>query len=105
MRIVFILTLFISFYACDKGYDLRFTNYYLEPIDSVRIDPANIVFRNIEVKTTTEAQKIKKGDYTVNCVSKSKKHFNASFSIPGKGGGMRTIQIDGLGSIVVIEEN
>lgn len=90
--------------SCDKGYELRFTNYYLEPMDSVIIGSNTIVYKNVEVKMTTPANKIKKGNYGVTCVSKSKKRFFGELQIPSKGSGVRTLQIDGLGSIVTLEE-
>ena len=92
------------FSACDKGYDLRFTNYYLEPMDSVVVGNNDVVFTNIELQTSTEFRPLKKGDYTVTCISKTKKRLNTSISIPKKGSGKRTLQVDGLGSFSVLEE-
>ena len=101
---VLLFIIFLTLASCDKGYDVRFTNFYLEPVDSVVIGQNKVVFTNIEVKATTSAMKMDKGDYSVTCITKSKKHFGAELSIPKKGSGVRTLQIDGLGNIIVLEE-
>ncbi len=90
--------------SCDKGYDLRFTNYYLEPMDSVIVGANVIVFTNVETQSSSDFRGIKKGKYGVTCISKSKKHFTTEIEIPSKGGGQRSLQIDGLGTFVLLEE-
>lgn len=90
--------------SCDKGYELRFTNFYTEPIDSVVVGANQVVFTAVEMKTSTEFKPVKSGDYSVNCVTKSKKRFGTSISIPAKGSGKRTLQVDGLQVFVMLEE-
>jgi hypothetical protein len=105
-RIVYSLIGFIAllFVSCDKGYEVRFTNYYIEPVDSVIIGSNKIVFKNIELQATTGYEKISKGKYSIQCVSHGKKRFFSSISIPGSGKGKRTIQIDGINQISILEE-
>lgn len=90
--------------SCDKGYDLRFTNYYLEPMDSVIVGSNVLVFTNVETQSSSAFMGIKKGAYNVSCISKSKKHFSTKIEIPSKGSGQRSLQIDGLGTFVLLEE-
>ncbi len=90
--------------SCDKGYDLRFTNYYLEPIDSVIVGANVLVFTTVETQSSSAFMGIKKGTYGVTCISKSKKHFTTEIVIPSKGGGQRSLQIDGLATFVLLEE-
>ncbi len=96
--------LFFLLFSCDKGYDLRFTNYYLEPIDSVVIGANILVFTDIETQTSSSFMKIKNGKYGVNCVAKSKKRFSTEIEIPSKGSGNRSLQMDGLATFVLLEE-
>lgn len=90
--------------SCDKGYDLRFINYYVEPMDSVVIGSSAIVFTNIETQNSSAFMSIKKGKYTVTCISKSKKQFLTEIEIPSKGSGQRSLQMDGLATFVLLEE-
>jgi hypothetical protein len=90
--------------SCDKGYDIRFTNYYIEPMDSVIVGDNKIVFTAIELQATTGYKEIKKGKYSIECISRTKKKFYSSITIPGKGEGKRTIQIDGVNQISILEE-
>lgn len=91
------------FSSCDKGYDVRFTNLYLEPLDSVLIGD-KIVFSGIEVNQTTEYRHVASGKLPIKCISKTKKTFSSEMEIPKNGSGKRTVQIDGLGTIDVFEE-
>jgi hypothetical protein len=90
--------------SCDKGYQLRFTNYYIEPMDSVVVGDNKVVFKGVELQASTGYEKIKKGKYAIMCVSKGKKRFYSNITIPGKGSGKRTIQIDGISQISILEE-
>jgi len=90
--------------SCDKGYELRFINYYLEPMDSVIVGSNVLVFTNVETQSSSAFMGIKKGTYGVTCISKSKKHFTTEIVIPSKGSGQRSLQIDGLASFVLLEE-
>lgn len=90
--------------SCDKGYDLRFINYYVEPMDSVVIGSNAIVFTNIETQNSSAFMPIKKGNYSVTCIGKSKKRFLTEIEIPSKGSGQRSLQMDGLATFVLLEE-
>jgi len=103
-KILWLLPLLIFLTSCDKGYEVRFANYYIEPMDSVVLGSNTVVFVNIEKQVTTEYKKIKKGKYGISLVSKSKKRFNSSITIPGNGAGRRTVQIDGVNQISILEE-
>ena len=88
----------IIFSGCDKGYEVRCSNYYIEPLDSV------ITFTAIETGATTGFSKIKQGNHSFVIISKSKKKFSSVLSIPKSGTGKRTIQIDGIAAINILEE-
>lgn len=90
--------------SCDRGYDVRFVNYYLEPMDSVLIGENKIVFLNVDLQQTTDFKKISKGSYSVKLISKSKKMFKSNIVIPKNGTGQRTIQIDAIQNISILEE-
>jgi len=90
--------------SCDKGYEIRFTNYYIEPIDSVVIGSNKIVFKSIALETSTDYSQISKGNYGIQIITKTKKHFYSSIFISSKGTGKRTIQIDGIEQISILEE-
>ena len=90
--------------SCGKGYDVRFTNYNTEVIDTVIIGKNSVVFSQIERLTTTDYKKISTGNQTIKCITKTKKIYSSSISIPKKGTGKRTIQIDGLNSISILED-
>ena len=90
--------------SCDKGYDVRVTNYYIETLDSVVIGDRQIVFSNIPPETTTDFKHITRGQHGVIFYTKSKQKFNYSFFISSKGSGKRTIQIDAIKQINVFEE-
>jgi len=90
--------------SCDKGYTVRFTNYSQQPVDSLIIGDNEVVFTNIEVQNVTEYKPIKKGNYSIQCVTKSKNRYKSSFNIPSAGEGKKSIQIDGTNTIVVLEQ-
>jgi hypothetical protein len=100
--LISLLVILIS--SCDKGYEVRFSNYYIEPMDSVVIGDNKLVFTNVELQSSTEYRKINKGKYSITCISRTKKRFTSELNIPGKGSGKRTIQIDGINQISILEE-
>jgi len=105
LNIIFPLILLLALMSsCDKGYEVRFTNYYIEPMDSVVIGSAKVVFRDIKFGVTTDFSEISYGNYSVMFVSRSKKRFYSRIDIPKSGTGKRTIQIDGITQIAVLEE-
>ena len=73
-------------------------------MDSVIIGNNKTVFTAIDPSATTEFRKISKGSYNISCVSKSKVRFNSSIFISRYGSGKRTIQVDGLGQVSILEE-
>lgn len=99
-----LLLMVLVFSACDKGYTVRFTNYSLNHMDSVIVAENGVVFTNIEVQTVTSYLPIKKGTYSIECITKGKSKFYSTITIPKNGTGKRSIQIDGTNSIVVLEE-
>jgi hypothetical protein len=94
----------LALVACDKGYEVRFTNYHIEKMDSVSIGENKVVFTDIDVHTTTSFQKISKGQYHISLVTEKKKRFYSTIEIPKTGTGKRTIQIDGINQISILEE-
>jgi len=100
----FICCFIIVFCSCDKGYEVRFTNFYLEPMDSVIIGDPKVTFTNIELETTTHYQKIGRGDHSIRMVTRSKKVFFGVIPIPGSGTGKRTIQVDGIKQVSILED-
>src|SRR5260370_1249592 len=90
--------------SCSKGYEVRFVNYYIEPMDSVVIGNNILVFTNIDLESQSEYQKIGKGNHTIKCISKNKKKFYSVLVIPKNGDGKRTIQIDAINSISILED-
>lgn len=73
-------------------------------MDSVVIGNDKVVFVNVGLQQTTDFKKISKGNYNVKLISKSKKIFNSNIIIPKSGTGKRTIQIDAIQNISVLEE-
>jgi len=96
------LTFFVT--SCDKGYQVRFTNYYIEPMDSVAISGSKIVFKNVGLQETTEYFKIDKGNYPVIFYTVSKQEISSSITIPDKGTGLYNIQIDGIKQVSLLKE-
>ncbi len=106
LKILFIPLLFafcFVFAACSKGYEIRFANYNTEEMDSVLIGK-DVVFKAVEREKTTDYIKIKSGDQQIKCITKTKKTYTSSVSISKKGGGKRTVQIDGLNAISILED-
>lgn len=90
--------------SCDKGYEVRFTNYYTEPMDSVIIGENFIVFANVDLQATTAYKKLMAGKHGVRMITKSKKEIFSDFTIPSKGSGQRTLQIDAIKQVVLLED-
>ncbi len=90
--------------ACDKGYQLRFTNYYTQPMDSVVIGNRIIVFKNVGLQSTTEYKKLMAGKHGVYMYTKSEEQISGEILIPSKGSGKRTLQIDAIKQVVLLED-
>lgn len=101
---VFLIALSVFFTSCGKGYEVRLTNYNTEVIDSLIIGNSDIVFAQTDRQTTTEYKKISSGEKTIRCITKTRKTYSSSISIPKRGTGKRTIQIDGLNRISILED-
>ncbi|MES2679101.1 MAG: hypothetical protein V4635_04415 [Bacteroidota bacterium] len=104
LHTLFFTAIVFCLVSCDKGYQVRFINYNTEPMDSVIIGDNHVVFTNVDFKSVTDYQKIKKGNYSVTCISKTKKKFQSTITIPKNGDGKRSIQIDAVNSISVLED-
>ena len=89
--------------SCSKGYDVRVTNYYIEDMDSVLVGD-QMFFTDVKRQGSTNYQLLKKGTYNVDMVTKTKKRFHSSISIPKRKHGKRTIQIDGQGTILILTD-
>jgi hypothetical protein len=92
------------FSSCDKGYELRFTNLYIDRMDSVVVGNNKIVHTDVSRDSTTGYKKIQKGKHAIRCVSRNGKKFYSSIFIPSRGSGKRTIQIDAVEQISIFEE-
>lgn len=101
---LFILLLVFLLSACDKGYQVRFTNYYIQPMDSVVIGNRIIVFKNVGLQSTTEYKKLMAGKHGVYMYTKSDGQIPAEIVIPSKGTGKRTLQIDAIKQVVLLED-
>ena len=101
---ILVLLIAFLFVSCDKGYQIRFHNLYTEKMDSVIVGNNKIIFVDIERAAITSYTSIARGQYTANCVSKSKKRFSVTFFVSGKGSGTKTIQVDAIGQTAVLEE-
>lgn len=104
MRTFFYISMLILLVSCDKGYQVRFSNFYTKSMDSVNIGQGKVLFTNIASQQTTEYKKISKGKYEVWCTASDKKRFKTVLEIPGDGTGSRTIQIDAISQVAVLEE-
>ena len=49
-----LIALTLTLVSCDKGYEVRFTNYYIEPMDSVVIGSNKIVYKAVALETSTD---------------------------------------------------
>jgi hypothetical protein len=101
---IFLCVVLFLFGACDKGYQIRVNNLYTEKLDSVVIGKNKIVFTDIARNTATEYRNIVRGQYDAKCVTSSKKRFELTFFVSGKGTGTKTIQLDAIGQAQLIEE-
>jgi len=104
MRFFSLIIVSILLAACDKGYEVRFSNFYREKMDSVNIGEGRVIFTGVGIQQTTEFRKITKGEYMVRCKASDKKTFHVMLSIPSTGSGKRTIQVDGISQVAVLEE-
>lgn len=99
-----LLILLFLLTSCDKGYEVRVTNYYIEPLDSVVVGDNKLIYKSIALETTSDYQKLAKGKYQILFITKTKKRINSSFSIPSKGTGKRTIEIDAIEQVTILED-
>ena len=104
LPVLILISFFFIFTSCGKGYEVRFTNYNTEKIDSVFIGGSDIIFSQVDRQSTTEYRKITSGDKTIRCVTKTKQIYTSTISIPKRDGGKRTIQIDGVNRISILED-
>jgi hypothetical protein len=103
-KFISFISLTLLFTSCNKGYEVRVRNLYIEPMDSVIIGSKKIVFEQVARQVSTDYQKIDKGEYPVVFVSKSKVRIASSITIPKRKHGKRTLQIDGTGRVLVLED-
>ena len=89
--------------GCDKGYRLRVSNYYTSKLDSVVVGNRDIVVKDLPPMSSSDYEKLKRGNYHIVIVSGSKT-FTTSLFIPGKGEGNRTVQIDGIEQVSILEQ-
>jgi hypothetical protein len=101
---IFLTSIFLIFSACSKGYEVRFTNYYIEPMDSVIVGNNLVVFKNINLESASDYQKIQNGKHSVTCITNKKKKFYGSINIPKNGSGKRTIQLDAINNFSILED-
>ena len=107
IRILFIaavVSMGIFFSSCGKGYEVRVINYNTELLDTVIVGKGIIIFAQVERQSTTEYRKVTSGDQSIRIITKTKKEYTSTISVPKKGTGKRTIQIDGLNRISVLED-
>ena len=100
--VLFIVCIFFS--SCGKGYEVRVTNYNTELLDTVIVGKDIVIFTKVERQSTTEYRKVTSGDQSIRVITKTKKEYTSTISVPKKGTGKRTIQIDGLNRISVLED-
>src|SRR3954463_6165974 len=101
---IFILCVATIFCSCDKGYEVRFANFYLEAMDSVYVGDTKVIFVNVPLESATEYQKIGRGNHSIRMVTKSKKVLFGTIPIPSTGTGKRTIQVDGIKQVSILED-
>jgi hypothetical protein len=97
-----IITLSFLFGSCDKGYRVRFANYHTERMDTVLIGD-KLYFTLVEPQQVTEYLKVTRGTHGVKLVTKSGLNFHSEMKIPSSGSGDRTLQIDAISQIDVLE--
>jgi len=97
------IVVLIVFISCDKGYQVRFANYYTERMDTVKIG-SKVEFTDVAPQQTTEYSPIKKGKYGITFISHTRKIFYSNIEIPSSGSGNRTVQIDGITQVSILEE-
>ena len=73
-------------------------------MDSVVVGNNKIVYKNVALETSTDYFDLSKGKYGITFITKTKKKFYSNITIPSKGTGKRTIQIDGIEQVSIFEE-
>lgn len=105
MRLIvnsFVILFLLS--SCSKGYEARVINLNLEKLDSVIVGKNVLVFTDVDLQQKTDYQNLKSGTYTLQFVTKSKKRYSTEFTIPSKGKGKRSLQVDAINNISIIVE-
>ena len=100
---VLICSLSIALLSCDKGYRVRFANYHTERMDTVLIGE-NVSFNHVEPQQVTDYLKVTRGTHSVYLVTKSGLKYYSEMKIPSGGSGDRTLQIDAISQIDVLEK-
>lgn len=90
--------------SCSKGYEVSFLNYSTEPVDSVVVGNNAVVFVEVPLETNTGYRKIGKGRHSVKIVTRSKRVVYGELNIAGTGSGRRTIQIDAIRQVSILED-
>jgi hypothetical protein len=90
--------------GCSKGYRVRVSNFYYEKLDTVIVGRPEHIFTDIKFGQTTSYEKITSGDHSVRCVTGNGSSFYGTATLKKGGEGDFTIQIDGLKSIVVLQD-
>jgi hypothetical protein len=96
---LFFGVLFIS--SCDKGYEIRFSNYSTEIADSVLIGDHKIIYTKIPEMTSSDYQPIKRGHYDISILMRSGKRYYSNTFVSGFGSGKLSLQVDAIGQVSV----
>ena len=73
-------------------------------MDSVIVGNNLVVFKNINLESASDYQKIQNGKHSVTCITNKKKKFYGSINIPKNGSGKRTIQLDAINNFSILED-
>ena len=90
--------------GCSKGYRVRVSNFYYEKIDSVIVGNRALIFTDLDTGATSAYQHIVSGEHSVQFVVSDGRRFFGLAPLRKGGSGDRTIQIDGLRQVVVLED-
>jgi hypothetical protein len=73
-------------------------------MDTVLLENSNVVFSDVGLQVTTNYQPISKGKHKVVMISKTKTRIESLIDIPSNGSGKRTIQVDGIRQVSILED-
>lgn len=104
LKYIFPVLFLVALTSCDRGYQLRVANYYTEDMDSVVVGNNTLVFKKIPSLATSGFEDIKKGTYNVVFITSKKNKFYSKITIPNHGTGKRTLEIDAIEQIQLLEE-